>query len=829
MKPVLTDWSYYSETGLPVWLVVVGFALALWFTQAWLRRECRSRAHPATRLLPWTLTVVLLLTTLVLWRPVITRTSTWNNEADILAVTDPTLSMQLPVAPKDVTDSLNLAAVWDPAAVTGRNLSARVLREKLVAARELTRPLAGGLERLRGEIAQGVPAGSEATRQLEQYRQLQQTMRAEIPTAIAIVHGSETLGSLEKALADLSDPPAPGTIISAELLNSLLTPLTAFHRAIEAGLPLLEQLQETADRSFIAANQAKLDPVLTQVAKRTRADLAVKAAEGLPPGTIQFTPTGERDQTDLFDQIEQALASRNGHVVSHCVLFSDGAQNGAATSPLPARLKKDGIKLITVGTGLTVQSVKDVTILDWQLPRVLLAGKPARLRADIKAAAGVAFTVTVSAGDQTLATTEAVGGPAGLTSVILNFTAPPPGRHDLRLSVAGSAHRAIEIQADSTLQEPRLLLVGSVPDWDTAWFGLASERGHCNLTQVFTADETLKRGGLSRSIPASLLQWSRYRAVLLEGAAFAGFSEQDGNDLYRFVSEKGGTLFLFANDSAGFGGRLATRFGWKQNAQRVTAPLRLAAAAAHLPCLRLGVDGPQSARRFATLAAPTAFQVPAQDIVLVESERGEPVCSLGFYGRGKVIQWGIQNLHRMREFDNAVVVDRLLDGMVGELAAPLFPENTEAGLALYPPLPQAGRSCWAILPGPAALNIAGREIAAAPTHHDNALFVWVPQGTAAEISAGAQKVKVTVSDNPGLETLAADFNEKFLRDLATAAGGESVSALQARPVLTAITPQTFVTRTADRWHPGSSPYLLVGLILVAALHWVLRKLAGLAI
>jgi len=353
---------------------------------------------------------------------------------------------------------------------------------------------------------------------------------------------------------------------------------------------------------------------------------------------------------------------------------------------------------------------------------------------------------------------------------------------------------------------------------------------------VYTAGEPPKRGGLSRAIPSTLLQWTRYRAVMLHGPAFTGFSEQDAAELYRFVSEKGGSLLVLADDPAGFGVPLAARFGWTQQPRSLDAPLRLAPAAAALPCLRLAADGPQSARRFAALGRPAAaFLVPAQDIVLVETEQGEPVCSLGFYGRGKVIQWGIRGLHRMREFDNALVVDRWLDALVGELSAPLIADGSKDGWATYPPLPQASRPCLAILPStpekpvPATITFGGQDLAPIRADHGNSQFAITPRPPLAEITLGGQSVQVPVSDNPGLETLYSDFNDGFLRTFAAATGGEYVPALSARNALAAIAPQTYITKTSDAWHPGSSTILLVCLIVVAAAHWVLRKLAGLAI
>ncbi len=854
MKPVSTEWFVYSETGVPAWLVAVALLLALWVTQRWLRRECRGRDNAAARWLPATLAGVVLLAGLVLWRPVITRTATWEHRAEIVAVTDPSLSMQRPAGPNVVTVQLDLAAVWDAQAVSGRSLAARELSALLAAAGQRAAPLVVALERLNGEAAQGLPPGAEALRRVDEYRVLHGALRAGVaqavtavqpliqgPAAVAAPDSRSVLGdvlaTLEKALASLPDPVPPGDAVSAEQLVALVSPLQAVNRVLTSCLPLLDQLQASADGAFAAAHAERLDPVLAQAAQRTRAELAAQVATALPPGVQLFAPVGERLQTDLYAQLDQALTSRRGQVVSHCVLFSDGAHNGAPALELPARLPRDGIKLVVVGTGLSDAGVNDVVLLDWRLPRVLVSTREAMVEADVKARPGTPFAVGLTVGEEALATAEAVADADGLTTVALRFKVPAEGRQVLRLAVASPAdavpsNNALQLQADCLAREPRLLLVGRVPDWDTAWFSLATERQSLPLSQVFTADEAPKRGGLSRAIPGSLVQWGRYRAVLLHGPAFAGFSAQDADDLYRYVCEKGGTLLVFAGDPAGYGAALAGRFGWSLPPRRLEGALRLPTGATHLPCLRLGIDGPQNARLFAALGNPAeAVQVPPQDVVLVETERGEAVCSLGFYGRGKVVQWGLRGLHRMREYDHAAVVDRLVDGMVGELAAPLFPEGTDAALALYPPLPTAGRPCLAILPAApsaAALRFDGQALASVRMAHSNATFTWVPTQPAATLSVGDAAVQVDVSDNPGMEALHAGFDEPFLRQLAAAAQGDYLPAVEAGRALAAIAPPTYTTKRATVWHPGSSAYLLTGLVLAAAFHWVLRKLAGLA-
>lgn len=860
MKQLATNWLVYSETGIPAWLVLLGLALALGAAHAWLRTERRGRRNVASRLLPWTLTAILLFAATVLWRPILVRTTTWENTAEIVAVTDPSLSMQLALRPQGFTAQLDVAAAWDASAFAGRNRSARALREQLAAARERAGQLAANLEGMIAGADQGVPIGRAAAAQMEAFRALHRTAPVEIASAVAAVQplvsgtgavgavesrrlAADALSAIEKAMASLPEPPAPGSELTVDLLRGLLPPLTACRRTADACLPLLDQLQEDSDRAFHNANKVRLEPTLAAAAGRTRADLAAHAAAGLPAGTVAAPPVADREQTDLYEQVGQAVAqvSNLRHVVSHCVLFSDGAQNGAAVSPVAARMKKDGIRLVAVGTGLAGQTANDVAVLDWRLPRVLRVGKPARLRAEVKASPGTPFKVALYAGEQALAAAESVAAAGGVTSVALDFKAPAEGRQVLRLAVSSTAaanvsHNTVQIQADCTAHEPRLLLVGTVPDWDTAWFSLAARREGSALTQVYTAGDPPKRGGLSRAIPSSLLQWTRYRAVMLHGPAFAGFTEQDAAELYRFVAERGGNLLVFAGDPSGFGAPLAARFGWTQTTRSLDAPLRLAPAAAALPCLRLAADGPQSARRFAALPPPAAaLPVPAQDIVLVETEQGEPVCSLGFYGRGKVIQWGIRGLHRMREFDNALVVDRWLDGMLGELSAPLVADGSKDAWAIYPPLPQAGRRCLAILPstseklGRLSIRFGGQDVAPIRADHGNGQFAITPRPPLAEITLAGQSVQVAVSDNPGLEILYSDFNDGFLRAFAAATGGEYVPALSARHTLAAIAPQTYITKTSDAWHPGSSTILVACLILLATAHWVLRKLAGLAI
>jgi len=215
---------------------------------------------------------------------------------------------------------------------------------------------------------------------------------------------------------------------------------------------------------------------------------------------------------------------------------------------------------------------------------------------------------------------------------------------------------------------------------------------------------------------------------------------------------------------------LAPRFGWKPETGRLgRPPLRLNAAATALPLLRLGVDGPQSESRFVELGpCDSAFKVPAQNRVLIETALGEPVCSLGFYGRGKVVMWGLKGVSRMREFDHAQRVDRLMDSLISELAMPAFAPGTSQA--------------------PAAVT------------------------------------------NPGLEQIYLDFNPAFLERLAAEANGTYRPLPEAATLLRDLAPgRSRIVKTSSAHRVGGHPALFLALVLMATLHWATRKLAGLTI
>mgnify|MGYP001158023723 CR=1 FL=1 len=333
------------------------------------------------------------------------------------------------------------------------------------------------------------------------------------------------------------------------------------------------------------------------------------------------------------------------------------------------------------------------------------------------------------------------------------------------------------------------------------------------------------------AIPNTPDQWRRWQAIVLQDPVVETFAEADAEAVFRLVTEQGANLLLMTDESGGYQQALASRFGWDSAPGRLTEAVRLAAAARGLPLLKLGCDGAQSARRFAAMGGPEhTDRVPPQDVVLVETASGQPVCSLGFYGRGKVICWGIRGLYRMREYDHARLGDRLLEAVVGELAMPLW--AAAEGPACYPPMPVAGSPNWLVVQGSGAgeaLATGARSPIALAPRATNRLGILEPNEAKVTVTADGGTAAFATSDNAGMERIYQEFDESFLRRLAEQAGGHYRWAPEALAELNTIEPRMARTAEARVFPVGRHPAVLTAIVVLSGVHWVFRKLAGMAI
>jgi len=360
--------------------------------------------------------------------------------------------------------------------------------------------------------------------------------------------------------------------------------------------------------------------------------------------------------------------------------------------------------------------------------------------------------------------------------VTLRAKAPDAGRHAMQITLTSGddwnkRNNSAAFSLDTVEGVSQALIVGPFADWDTAYLTMAAQRNGLLLRQAYVGD-TPRRGEAIDAVPNSGNGWAKYRVVVLKGTPFKSFSEADANDLHQYVTEAGGSLVIFADENS-YVGSLSKKFNWAAGSSSTLpdAHVRIPADAVDHPMLKLGLDGPQSAQLLASLpAAERAVRVPPQDVVLLTNAEGEPVLSMGAYGKGRVFLLGVRGFSAQREYSQARVVDRLLKQIMGEAAIP----------------PAAA------LPGVAATQSAAAK-------------------------------------NPGMEELYCEFNEPFMTHLAESTGGRYVPAAQAQASDGALKPVTWREATADRYPLAEHWLLIVAMVVVATLHWILRKLAGLAI
>jgi hypothetical protein len=831
MTPIATEWSVYSETGVPTWAVACGLVATLAVLFVWLRYECRRRPSRLAAILPWTLLLAIVPAIAILWRPVVTRVQTYRHPVRRVAVLDGTRSMNTPLAAAGVARRLDLVAVWDGEPIDGRSVAARALADALARFAASAREVAASLDRSTAEAEQGLPPGPAMEAAVAGMAALAeeirgtvgglvagvQTAMAGLPDAAAVAALPEPLAAVEAAASGLT---AAETATNGFDSAATASRLADFVAASERMAPLLDAAQNALDEAFIKTEGgAAISGRLAEVDGRTRRDLATLAARALPSDvTVINAADGERS-SDLYRMVAGAVAE--GDETSDVVLLSDGAHNGDDGDAFLGRLRERGVRLTTVPAGLPGTAVIDGALVDWRLPRVLVAGKPAVLRAVIKATPGAACRLTVRADGAAgaLATVDCTVAADGLGIAAIPFKPPAEGRLLLRLaldcpgdSIPGNNSALLAV--DVVPRSQPFLLIDDVPSWDGVWLAVAAGRQGIDVTQVHAAGTEPKRGGLSRSVPQSLMQWSRYRGVVLDGPVFAGFSDADATALRAFVAEKGGTLLLLAGTVGGYAEPLGKVFSFDAPAAEPLSAVgvRIAKAAAEEPILQLASDGQQAARRFDALpSARAAYRVPPGDIVLLETADGMPVCSLAFHGRGKLIHWGLRGMERMREFATAAVVDRLLEGLVGEVAAPLFAEPGGEAIAFHPPLPRIGD-----------LSLLITADDSSPRRNVRAAAASTP------VEVNGRTVTLIAHDNPGVETSLADVDEPFLSRMAKEAKGRLVPADRLAATLAAEEPRTYTTQTSDSWPIGRSPALVAWLAVAAAAHWVLRKLAGLA-
>jgi hypothetical protein len=851
MNPVATSWLVYGETGIH-WGAALGvFAVSL-LSVRWLRNGRRS-SGVAARLIPGVWCALLFVAAWLLWQPVLVRTQFWEHDEQVLVLVDPSASMQRPLAGGDPSRRLDVAALWTPEPLSSRPTAPTQLQRQLDRLRPRLLDTLQQLERVAGEVAQGIPPGADLDAALAAYGSLSAIIGADVaPLATAAVEHAaapgavpaESLTHLNALAASATQlPPRPDS--TGRGVAQATAALGRFAAAAAVAHPDIAPLQRTLDAAYLEDAGARLKPFLDSAGRHTRSDLAahICAQAGLTPlPTITAAPERE---TNLYGHVAQALAAAarhpDGAPVSAVVLLSDGGQNTDGTADAAAdALRRQDIDLITVGVGLPA-APRDLAIVDWQVPRIARSRRPvtARLTLKVPPATDVVRLRAATGGNElAVATIPCAGDPA--PTVRLSFKAPKSGRHAITFSIVDANDETPENDAittilDTSLRTPKVLIIGRRPDWDSAYLYLAARRAGCDVRQVFhdETDEPTPRGTADNAVPRTARQWGKYAVVMLCGAPFYGYAREDADALHAFA-QAGGSLIVVGRKYAEY--NLFPPFASADDSWPATAAewndglLHLATESGHMPLLRLGIDAPQSSRLIRRCAIPTPPDTPAMPHAhwpLLVGVGNSPPCAISFHGRGRLYRWGVADMARWRGYSRSPHVDRLLTQLLADAAAPLFAKGQP--LAAYPLPAVSGRSLAllsAAPDAPATVMVDGKPVALG---NGIARVTVDTTATTLELAGGDAVITLPVVRERGAEELFSRFRPDVLRAFADAAGGRYLPAEEAAAALKQLQPRRYRSSTADRYPLADHWALLLLAAGMGGLCWVLRKLAGMAI
>ena len=444
------------------------------------------------------------------------------------------------------------------------------------------------------------------------------------------------MAALSQVLQSL-EPVDPGP--SAEKLDNALTQWTALVQAGRQCLSPLTALQQELDAQFVAKHAAALEPRLKELRRLSRREAAEWLVQAhAPQNAVVVHIQSPPEETDLYGAIDQILSDCQDETMVNLILLTDGGHNGPAASDAGRKLRKAGVAFTAIGVG-TPSTGAGPAIVDWQAPRLLQSRSSFAIRAAIKAVRGqkVQFSLSLQAGPRRLAekTYTTAGEETFWCQLVCEGLAV--GRHVLSLRLdptdAGIRSKEVRFIIDAVPRDPKALLLGDLPDWDTAYLDLAAQRAGLSCRQVYhgVRDQAPKRGISPGAIPKTVSQWASHRLVILRGAALPGLDDGDAEALFRYVTEQGGSLLIIVTGPDTYLRPLAGRFHWSAEALPLAdCRLRVSASARGLPVLKVGVDNAESVRRIGSLGASGGLASGAAMRAADRKSRGRAVALAGF-------------------------------------------------------------------------------------------------------------------------------------------------------------------------------------------------------
>jgi uncharacterized membrane protein len=270
--------------------------------------------------------------------------------------------------------------------------------------------------------------------------------------------------------------------------------------------------------------------------------------------------TGDGEQTNMVEALEQASRESAGLPLSGVIVMSDGASNGEGdlSSNLATTLnsfRARGLPVFTVGFGPTKLD-GDVELVRATAPRRVLAGSP--VTAELLVRAGEQKSVKVDlTEDSHLLRSQQIPVQADATTVArITFTPSSPGLHRYTLAAVPSPDEPItdnnsqELVIDVVDAKPKIIYIEGEPRWEYGKLreALAEEKNIILSSVLRSADGKFYRQGIENAdelvmgFPKSEEELFKYDAIIIGSVEATFFTFDQLKAIEQFVSRRGGTL-----------------------------------------------------------------------------------------------------------------------------------------------------------------------------------------------------------------------------------------------------------------------------------------------
>ena len=421
--------------------------------------------------------------------------------------------------------------------------------------------------------------------------------------------------------------------------------------------------------------------------------------------------------------LEESLAEIHSELrhlpLAGVVVASDGAQNGPGASPEALEeLKARQIPIYTLGVGRE-EFARDLQIDDVAMPSTALPDSSVVATVTVRQRGylGQSARLEVREGANVLKTREVRFGPAAVQTVPLNFIPKTKGLREYTVSIEPLSGEAIpENNSQSRLIEvqertAKILYVEGEPRWEYKFLRRALEEdSNLRLVSLLrtSANKFYRQGieneqELAEGLPGRK-ELFKYDGLIVGSINASFFSPQQQEDIYAFVSRRGGgALFLGGREALGDGGYQSSSLadllpvqlenpGRSASFQR--KPVKFQLTPRGLERLQLTADEESNREGWQKLPPLGTYQILGEPkpgaVVLAEAVAPEgrhyPVLAFQRFGRGRGMVFATDGSWRWRmEMDatnrsHETFWKQILHFLVNDTPAPV---SISAGKTLY--------------------------------------------------------------------------------------------------------------------------------------------------